>query len=736
MERKAITFVMKVEFEGVPEKEQPPQTMVHAFDSRGKLLTSAPVDKGQARLSLPPESAGRVARLFLSPRIEEEEPVTVSKLSRLGAYEKRLRVDPKNPRADLIILDPIWKRWLLCPCVVRGRLVKRLKLPDGTIKEMPICHARVTICEVDSVPAIIWRLPDDLLVRLRDDLIDVIQRPLPIPPEPFPPKPFPEPEPPGPGPEFGAMFGEMGFERSQAGEAVKLEAGSIKLQLADTQTQDRIRVIASATSNVELRRALVNLADLIRPFICGWPWLDPLVRYSMDCIRTVMVDENGRFETTIYYPCFGDKPDLYFKAEQPHGAIWETIYEPSVRCNTYWNYECGTEIVINVTDPSAIPCTPDDPVDLPPGVTTWVMPFAVGGTKIWGSPPGAPSSPAGWVKSNGLTDYAGFVDAPFGGRLGFRHGYSNDIPNGIKYYRWSYRKAGTSNWFHMHQEVVRHYVHQMPGMLPTFPVYALGPKTVGASANLFDFKPPAPPGPAPGDPPGTITYWPTDDIFADIYSGFLSTPALPPDIAGAAGQYQIRLEVFDAAGNQVSPGAGTFQFIVPSGVAADGVTVLARQAQPAELAAGGFIFNLQIDNNECSAAIDPPNIGGTSVTDACGFLRYDPASTTPVTIAFHAQHPNNFAEFNFRITRGATFLAAASAINQEVAALAAGPYTGDGVGNFDNDFPRATLLGSCVNAAFAETLYVFAKATTGWGHRISAYDASAVRAFALAPEES
>ena len=87
------------------------------------------------------------------------------------------------------------------------------------------------------------------------------------------------------------------------------------------------------------------------------------------------------------------------------------------------------------------------------------------------------------------------------------------------------------------------------------------------------------------------------------------------------------------------------------------------------------------------------------------------------------------------LRRGAITVPPAGAGGQEVAATTAGPYAGDGVGNFTKDFARGTLLGRCTNAAFAETLYVFAKATTGWGVRISSYDASDVRAFALAPEE-
>jgi hypothetical protein len=94
------------------------------------------------------------------------------------------------------------------------------------------------------------------------------------------------------------------------------------------------------------------------------------------------------------------------------------------------------------------------------------------------------------------------------------------------------------------------------------------------------------------------------------------------------------------------------------------------------------------------------------------------------------------------MVRGATGLPNAGG-SGEVAALSAGPYTGDGVGNFSNDFALSELMcgpvdpsDCCTNAAFAGYLSVYAKATTGWGTRISSYDAGYMRAFALAPEES
>jgi len=228
------------------------------------------------------------------------------------------------------------------------------------------------------VPRIIWRLPDHLLYRLRDELLEVVRNPIPLPdppPELIDPGVIdPLPEPPRPLPEL---------------------------------------------------------------YLCIWEWLHPFFEHDVDCVTTVMVDENGEFETTIFYPCFGDKPDLYFRAEQWQGSSWETIYAPSVACHTHWNYACGSEVTLVATGPSVIPCEPPPDIDLPPGIDTWVMPFQVGLTEIWGTPAGSPTPAppsAGWVKPNGMTDYGGVTDAPFGGYLPFTMGHSNDVPSDdVKY---------------------------------------------------------------------------------------------------------------------------------------------------------------------------------------------------------------------------------------------------------------------------------------------------------------
>ena len=162
---------------------------------------------------------------------------------------------------------------------------------------------------------------------------------------------------------------------------------------------------------------------------------------------------------------------------------------------------------------------------------------------------------------------------------------------------------------------------------------------------------------------------------------------------------QIKLEVFDSASNQVIPGTGTFNFIVPKGLDSDGETALTREINlPEELDSGGFVFNLEIDNNNTEAIIDASSIGGTTVADYCGFLLYDPTTSTPVTIAFHATHPNKHATCSFNVVRGSMTVHNATTINGgEVSALTLPTltglfYTGDGNGNFNHSFERIQLL--------------------------------------------
>jgi hypothetical protein len=366
-----------------------------------------------------------------------------------------------------------------------------------------------------------------------------------------------------------------------------------------------------------------------------------------------------------------------------------------------------------------------------PGVDatgTWIMPYGVGGTPLYR------------IKPTGLTDYndggRSMIDAPFGGHLGFRLGRANVIPTAqLYYYRFQYRHESDPGWTDFSQTVRVHYQLESLVNPPLFPTLVLGPHNI-AGMNLYRFQPHETelPSLVPPLAPGETVSWPDTGWVGDIYRGFLNTVGLglPP------GRHLIRLEIYDQAGVQVMPGAGTYQYVVPTGHAADG-TILTAFAPGPSVIAGGFEFSLHIDNRPTDAIIDEPMIGATGA-GVCGFLRYL-ATTDPVDVSFHATHPDNRAIFNFRIARGPTTVTLSPVVHAEVAALTAGipgssgPYTGDGFGHFTRTFTVAELLETCPDeAAFAQVLYVYAKATRGWGHRISSLDSSHVYAFALTPE--
>jgi hypothetical protein len=91
-------------------------------------------------------------------------------------------------------------------------------------------------------------------------------------------------------------------------------------------------------------------------------------------------------------------------------------------------------------------------------------------------------------------------------------------------------------------------------------------------------------------------------------------------------------------------------------------------------------------------------------------------------MTYTASHPNGFATYSFTLYRG---------VNPLTPPSTSGPVNG---GSFSTTQTTTYLLGGCTVAGYSENVYVAASATDGW-YRLSGYDAQAVRAFVLAPEE-
>jgi hypothetical protein len=275
----------------------------------------------------------------------------------------------------------------------------------------------------------------------------------------------------------------------------------------------------------------------------------------------------------------------------------------------------------------------------------------------------------------------------------------------------------------------------------------LGPDPAFPGHDMFKIPPVAP-------PPGSLGWAPIDAREDSATAFFESHLENGGNAALAAGNYELRLELFKAS----APG-------VPVNLTAEGVTLhiptvpapfgpgvvptrivpvdpVAVPAMPDRVFTSGadvvaFRMVIHVDNNVCEGAIYPVSGPGLVVDAACGFIQYPLNSNA--TISFRAHHPNGFARFDFDTNRG-------NAINVPAASAAGGvhdPAVNGFVRNaptsvFSKDVPigpgAGTLLGqTCTKAAFAETLQVDATATDGW-RRLSHLDGDQpASAFALEP---
>ncbi|MDB5868320.1 MAG: hypothetical protein JWP96_652, partial [Polaromonas sp.] len=544
----------------------------YLFDARGELIQRVDVRDGQLELPLPNGEIGRM-QVFIAPAHEKLDTAkpTPAMLERLGAYQPVLQaggqlIERIDIPASLINL------WPLCFCWVRGRVVRHSD-------NRAVCNARVHICEVDRLPWLIAKLPERDVLRLRDDLLDIIRNP-PLP------RPHPIPDP-GPGPDPFAQFpgttplnlnrptlrfdpdaSPMGDVRSQLGrpgDRVSLNPQPLppREQRAGLNPQPippghqlqlplELHARLLSPSSLVVRNALALNWKLLIPWLCHWPhwWW----RFRCDEAAVVTTDNQGRFETTVFYRCGGDHPDLYFWVEYDFGSGFEIVHHPQIACNTYWNYVCGSEVTVRVTDPRVPGC--EEEPDLP---GRQVVVLSIG-----------PNVAVRELQTSGTPATEGLSSAgePFGASLEPRVDFSRTelIGSGIPYYRWSYRRlsgpdgsAATvdassvplNTWAVMARDVYRHYK-----LGTSYPSDFMGPMpTSGPGAapapNLFRIRPLLPP---------AGVEWVVLNESIDLATAYFDTgslagapasgPPWPDDLA--AGRYELKLELFNSAGALVN----------------------------------------------------------------------------------------------------------------------------------------------------------------------------------------
>jgi hypothetical protein len=761
---KSGQLTIRTGFEGKPKGEI--EASVYLFERSGTLITSAPLVKGEATFAL--DSLPRGTRAFVGPALDKTERASTPSLAtmeRLSAYEAPIKIERDRSVYELPnVPELFWPHWPLCRCRVRGRVMVRKTSANGVIVEAPVCNARVHICEVDRLPWLILRLPDLEIVRLRDELIELIRKPVPWPPEPDPgplrdiivqPQQLarrvmgnidlvslnPQPLPPEP-PDHQARFGKA---RLQPGAAVAFnpqpDPPIDPFRALPYATQFALRSNASAV----LRRALLDNLELVRPWICHWPWLHRWF-YTSDELRVVTTDDQGRFDTSIWYLCGGDKPDLYFWVEYAIGGIWTTVHRPPIPCHIWWNYACGTDVTITVTDPR-VPGCGEVPDLRGKQVVVKTIGREVSAGEINREPsilnPSADPAKAGTAQPMFSVSYG--RESPFGATLEPRVDFGDGLkPAGVTHYRWSYRPLGSvseADWIAIQSDVRRHYRELPAGPLaPTVYKSALvGPDPSIAGGYFFEVEPALPAG---GDD------WEVLDESYDLASAYLDT-------TGLLGKYELKLELFRKTGTTMTrvdltaESVGINQILDPAPLV--GPTYTATPAShdrllidPGTGHAVGYRLVVHIDNRPCFGTIASVSVAPGANDTKCGFLEYAPGASA--TLVFRASQPGDFASFGFAVARVATALPSAGAAGL-VDAISVDGYLRSG-NLFSKSVAVAALLSEglapgetpCTRAAFGESLYVYALATNGYG-RLSGLDAPnaippgqiGLRAFAITP---
>jgi hypothetical protein len=714
----------------IPERpaELPPLA-VYAFSKGGTLLDMKPLDGEAAQLGIPVGAESDQVRVVIGPVLDKEQ-LDVGELLRRGGLEQHLNVRPKLEKFDPLRFDlrpDITRRWLGRWCTVTGTLTKRVS-SGGITLHLPVCHAAVDIWEVDPWHLVLPRLPDFDIDRLRD----IVDGPWPPIDLPIPPRP--------PVRVRDGVRGLAAVGASLSVDAVALNPqplppvairpGAIRgfdPQPDPPRPQFSAAVaLAARGPRAAFERAVLAELATFRPILC---WLYPRVVRKTK-LTTVTTDECGHFRAVIWRSWFDpDVPDLYFTARQRlFLGVWVTIYEPTpIACHTWWDYRCGTEVALVTTHPLARTCAPCPPIVAP---NRWVLFMAIGNTSTWAIHGVDSDTRVGGP----LHDPAkhGLVDGtrPWGGTLRPRLEFDSDLRGlGVKYYRVSFKRVteADTEWRFSTEAVNRHYTREVGGDL-VLEQYPLGPNTVGATPHCYEIPPALPP----------EGQWSIPNAVLDTQSAVFPTAAFAPgmgfDATGTpvgidqGGLWQIRVELFTAAGAQVDPEGLGIKWRVPESVDLTGTIQTADAAALGlvDAARNCMVVTVRVDNNPCAAAIDAPLVGTSAAADQCGVMTYT-ARSQLVTAPFLALQRNGFADWSFSIQRGAVSPPELSRSGQAAASAATMPAAPtETVGN---------LLDSCTLAGFTEVLYVRHRATDGWSEQ-TGLDRSAVRAFVLAPGAS
>jgi hypothetical protein len=672
-----------------------PSTRAYLFDRAGRLVDSKPVTDGATQFDV---AANQDYRVTVGPDLlasSKEAPANLAaQLAKANSVSQDiLQVAPQDS-ISVRINPNIWFCWFPTCINVHGTVQKAA----GTGGTNPICTGTVQIfqvdlgCTLDSFTFFNLAAFKSKLIQKLSGEAQVVQRAL------------------------GRSTASAMTLQQRASLQDKVQAVSVSSSASSVHAAAQTVSLADAVTTIAtlegpaLKQYLIANRALLSLFWCEFI---PDYAFCWQELGEVPIQSDGTFSAEVCFWCPQDFPDLYFEVIQNIDGTDIEISDPQIACSTYYNYDGSESVDITVYDPRAVACLP---TGTGPGYL-FVWPTAIGNQDL-GAIDGLET-----LVGTGLLP----GNTPWGGTLPLQMIFHPDLQsNNVVYYRWSYRFDGDSDFTPINAPVSHRYMTIAPGPVIHLNSVNLGPKTVGATSNLFEIPDPLLPWVNINDP--------ADRPFAY----FDSTGGVTPRRSGMC---TLLLELFDGAGNFVpcnnplgpstwddqggdAPPPGNFTFLLPQiGGPPD---TYANAPTPNITDHGRLIFRILVDNNSTVAEL--PRVAtalGSTDTDPCGVLHYS-AGSDNVELDYVAWHPNNFLDWDLYIYRGIMGVAA------DIPWGAPGTNTSAGSPGFPVAFNNsaATLLGPCIQAGFAVNLYCAARATDGYS-RQSEYDSSATIGFAL-----
>ncbi|HTG55797.1 MAG TPA: hypothetical protein VL943_05995, partial [Niabella sp.] len=144
------TFKMPVQFE--KPLQEPVNLSVILADAQGNIIQQSPVDeKGDASFDEALLKRGNLQVVVLPNTEDSLEGIThLQQLERFRPYISSIDWRDGN-RPVIKPIPPVFTEyWLLRFCRVLGRLTKTYIIDNNQVP-LPLCKARVNICEVDKI---------------------------------------------------------------------------------------------------------------------------------------------------------------------------------------------------------------------------------------------------------------------------------------------------------------------------------------------------------------------------------------------------------------------------------------------------------------------------------------------------------------------------------------------------------------------------------------------------------